>query len=95
MSTSPTRAVKASRVATVIIFLALIRCISEVFRLAYYAPGAFTYTLITPFLLGALICAVALLAMSVLSFYSIYKPITVIAILTVVSLMVLKYYYSL
>lgn len=44
---------KISIIATVIIFLALIRCVSEPFRLQYYATKALTFTDIKPFLIGS------------------------------------------
>ncbi len=40
---SSAKEVKISRLATIIIFLALIRCIAEVFRLQYYSEQDLFY----------------------------------------------------
>lgn len=86
--------VVVSRAATIVIFLALIRCISEVFRLNYYAADPPTFFVFRPFLIGALTAAIALLAMTILSFYGRYKAITVIAVCTVIVLLIEKYVYG-
>lgn len=79
-----------SIIAMVIIFLALIRCIAEPFRLQYYASKTLTFTDIKPFLIGALVTSLSLLAMTILSFFGKYKFITPTCILTIVALFVIK-----
>ena len=84
-----------SKAATVIVLLALIRCISEVFRLEYYSTTVLTFVVFKPFLIGALTTAIALFAMTILSFYGKYKIVIAIAILTVICLLLEKYIYVL
>ena len=84
---------KVSKIATVIIFLALIRCICEPFRLQYYATSNLTYADIKPFLLCSLVAASGLLTMTVLSYYGKHKIVTATCILTVVILLILKKIY--
>ena len=85
--------VAISRTATVIIFLALIRYISEPFMLDYYGTTVLTFAAIKPFLIGALIAAVALFSMTILSYITKYKLIFVISILTIILLLVVKKIY--
>lgn len=82
--------VALSRIATVIIFLALIRCNSEPFRLDYYGTTVLTFEAIKPFLIGALITAVALFSMTILSYFAKHKLIIAISILTTILLLVMK-----
>jgi len=81
---------KISLIAIVIIFLALIRCISEPFRLQYYSAKALTFVDIKPFLIGALVTSLALLIMTMLLFFGRYKIITATSLLTIVALLILK-----
>jgi hypothetical protein len=81
---------KVSKIATVIIFLALIRCICEPFRLQYYSTSNLTYADIKPFLLGALVAAVGLLTMTILSYFGKHKLIIATCIVTVIILLILK-----
>lgn len=64
-----------AKAATIILFMALIRCISEPFRLNYYAEAPIPFETATPFLIGALISAIALLIMTVLTYYHKHKMI--------------------
>jgi hypothetical protein len=77
----------------IVVFLALIRCIAEPFRLQYYSSTSLTYHTIKPFLIGALISSVACLILVILSFYSNYKLILVVSILTIAALFWVKYFY--
>jgi hypothetical protein len=79
-----------SRTATVIIFLALIRCISEPFRLQCYSTTVLTFTELKPFLIGALITAIALLLITIFSFFARDKFIIAVSILTIILLLVEK-----
>jgi len=81
---------KIGIIAIVIIFLALIRCVSEPFRLQYYSTKALTFVDIKPFLMGSLVTSLALLIMTLLSFAGRYKLIITICILTVVVLFIIK-----
>jgi hypothetical protein len=84
---------KVSKIATIIIFLALIRCICEPFRLQYYSNSNLTYSDIKPFLLGSLVAALGLLTMTVLSYFRKHKIIIATCILTVIVLLILKKIY--
>ncbi len=81
---------KISIIAIVIIFLALIRCVSEPFRLQYYSTKALTFVDIKPFLIGSLVTSLALLIMTILSFFRKYKIINATCILTIVILLIIK-----
>src|SRR5882762_8218186 len=81
---------KISIIAIVIIFLALIRCVSEPFRLQHYSAKALTFVDIKPFLIGSLVTSLALLIMTMLSFFYKYKIINATCILTLVVLLIIK-----
>lgn len=80
---------KFSKAATIIIFLALIRCISETFRL-YYITTNLGFNQFRPFLIGALICSVSLLIMTLLAYWQKHKLIIALAAITIVLLLVVK-----
>lgn len=84
---------KISKTATVIIFIALIRTISEPFRLQYYSSSDLTYDQIKPFLIGALVAAVGLFLVTLLSFYGKHKTIIAVCILTIISMLIVKRIY--
>jgi hypothetical protein len=84
---------KISIAAIIVIFLALIRCVTEPFRLQYYSAKALTFFDIKPFLMGALVTSLALLIMTVLSFFAKYKIIIATCILTIVLLLFIKRMY--
>ncbi len=84
---------KISIVAIVIISLALIRCVLEPFRLQYYSTAGLTFADIKPFLLGSLATGVALVVMTILSFFGRYKTIIATCLLTIVVLLVIKRIY--
>jgi hypothetical protein len=83
--------IKISRIAIIIIFLALIRCIVEIFRLEHYAGEELSYREIKPFIASALVGAIGLFLMVGLYFLARYKVIPMIAATIVVLLVVLKY----
>ena len=64
---------KTARVSTMVIFLALIRCLSEPFRLQHYSSSPLSLQNVAPFLVGALVAAIALLLMPILSYYGMQK----------------------
>jgi hypothetical protein len=84
---------KISLIAIVIIFLALIRCVSEPFRLQYYSTKTLTFEDIKPFLIGALVTSLALLLMTIIFLYGKYKIIIGTCILTIVVLLIIKSIY--
>jgi hypothetical protein len=84
---------KVSKIATAIIFLALIRCICEPFRLQYYSASTLTYADIKPFLLGSLVSALGLLTMTVLAYFGKHKIIMATCVLTVIGLLILRKIY--
>lgn len=81
---------KIAKIATIIIFLALIRCISEPFRLQHYSTTNLTFEEIKPVLIGALVASISLLTMTVLSFYRKHKIIIATCILTIIVLFIVK-----
>ncbi|MGB3076234.1 MAG: hypothetical protein WBB36_12970 [Chitinophagales bacterium] len=89
-----THEVKISRIAFVAIYLALIRTIGECFRLNYLIGTALTFEQLQPFLLGAMISAIACLAMTISSFFAMNKLIITIALITIVTLLIIKIYYA-
>ena len=84
---------KISKTATVVIFLALIRCVSEPFRLQYYSTTSLTLDEIKPFLIGALITSISLLTMTIFSFYGKHKIVIAICVLTIIILLIVKRIY--
>lgn len=84
---------KISKIATVIIFLALIRSISEPFRLQYYSKTLLTYDAIKPFLIGSLVAAIGLLAMTILFYFDKHKIILVTCMLTIILMLIVKKIY--
>lgn len=85
---------KASKIATVIIFMGLIRSISEPLRLHYYAQAPLAFHEIKPFLIGALVASGGLLAMTILSYYGRHKIMIVTCILTILIMIMVKILYG-
>ncbi|MEP7128035.1 MAG: hypothetical protein ABI729_04165 [Chitinophagales bacterium] len=86
--------VKISRIAIIAIYLALIRTIGECFRLHYIHGAALTFEQLQPFLVGAMISAIACLAMTISSFYKMNKLVITVALITIVALLTIKIYYA-
>jgi len=86
----PDRETKISRIAMIVIFLALIRLISECLRLEFVSQDTITFEVLKPYLLGALACSIACLAMSIFSFYSKFKVVICVAVFTIIILVILK-----
>ncbi|MBK9983016.1 MAG: hypothetical protein IPP15_11435 [Saprospiraceae bacterium] len=86
---------RISRVATIIILIALVRTISEPFRLQYYSSSTLGFGDVKPYLLGGLVISIGLLAMTVFSFYNKYKFITLLAILVIIGMLIIKFEYIL
>jgi len=85
---------KIAKAAIIIIFLALIRCISECFRLQHYSEIELNFTQLKPFLIASLISAITLLMMVIALFYHKNKLIIGLAILTISLLLIIKWEYS-
>lgn len=75
------------------IFLALIRCIAEPFRLQYYATLPLSFEDAKPYLIGALVAAVTLFINFFLFIAGKYHAVIVICILGVVTLLVVRQVY--
>lgn len=86
---------KAAKISLLIVFLALIRSIGEFFRLRYVHGTALTIEMVRPFMAAAMVCAVSLMFMNVLFFYSKFRWVTLLAFVAVGVLFFLKYYYQL
>lgn len=86
---------RISRLATIIIIIALARTISEPFRLQYYSSSTLSFEDIKPFLLGGLVISIGLFAMIVFSFYNKYKIVTILAILVIIGMLIIKFKYLL
>jgi len=82
-----------SKIAIGAIFLALIRCIAEPFRLQQFSKTPLIFYQVKPFLLGSLAAALGLFAMMVFFYSGRYKIINSICILTVAVLLVIKKIY--
>jgi hypothetical protein len=86
---------RIGRITLVILFLALIRTVSEPFRLQHYAETALSFEVLKPYLLAAVLVAVSLFAMVILSFYERHKTIFAGGVLTVAGMLVIKSVYML
>ncbi|MEP6647384.1 MAG: hypothetical protein ABJC12_09840 [Saprospiraceae bacterium] len=82
-----------SKISTIILFMALIRCISEPFRLQYYSDTILSFAEIKLFLYGALIAATGLLIITVLSYFRKNNFIIATSIITIAGLFLLKIIY--
>jgi hypothetical protein len=86
---------KISKIATVITFIALIRCIAEPMRLQSVSAKNLIYHEIAPYLIASLIAAICLFVITVLHYYGKYKVIIAISVLNIVLLLVVKQVYLL
>jgi hypothetical protein len=87
--------IKIARVCVVVIFFALIRSLSEIFRLQYYLPVGFNYEQVEPFIIGGLVISTALLIMIIFYFYSKYKIVIMVSVLTIIAMLAIKKLYLL
>lgn len=81
----------AARIMTVAVFLALIRTIAEIYRLHAVSDPPWNYQTIAPYLLAALITAIALLLMTILNWTEKHVLIILLAALTIAALFVIKF----
>lgn len=88
--------VKSAKLAIVVIILALIRCILEVFRLHYLLEHVekdkLIFNVIQPFLIGALSCSISILVMTLFYFNSKFKFVIAFSIFTVLFLLYIKFF---
>jgi hypothetical protein len=87
--------IKIARVCVVVIFLALIRSLSEIFRLQYYSPVSLSYEQVKPFIIGGLVISTGLFIMIIFYFYSKYKIVIMVSVLTIIAMLVIKKLYLL
>lgn len=84
--------IKGARFFMIIVFLALIRCLAEPFRLEYINSKDLSFTEIRIFLIGGLTAALSLLLMTFFSFYGKHKAILITGIITILILLIEKFY---
>jgi hypothetical protein len=82
-----------AKAAIIILLLALIRCIGEFFRLQYLHKNELTIAMGHPFVIGAMVCAVSCLLMNLLFFYSRFRWVIALAVVTIIILFFLKFSY--
>lgn len=84
-----------SRISRIILFLALIRCIAEPFRLDYYANHHLTFEEVKPYLLGAVVAMTGLLFSTIASYFSKFKLVPLIVVFAMGFLICIKSVYKL
>jgi len=87
--------VLVSRIATIILFLALIRCIAEPFRLDYYADHHLTFEEVKPYILGAIVALIGVILGTIATYFSKYKLVPLITILALSCLIYIKIIFKL
>lgn len=85
---------KLSKGAMLIVFLALIRCLFEPFRL-HHLGHIEDFDTIKPFLLAALVSGILVLVMIIAFFYQKYKIVSVLAVICILILIIIKVVYHL
>lgn len=78
-----------------VIFLALIRTITEPIRLQYYSTTLLTYTDVKPYLFGALAASLGLLLMGLAFMTRRYKAVIAVCMVTIVAMVIIKVMYLL
>lgn len=81
---------KLSKIATIIIFIALLRSLYEPFRLQTISENSIGYAEEKPFLLASLLCAFGLLSMTILSYYRKYNIMIIISVLCIIGMLIIK-----
>jgi hypothetical protein len=80
-----------AKIAILLQFAALIRCLAEYFRLKQTLGTAFTLVRYEPFVIGALVAAVGALIAVLFYFAEKYALTAVIAAITIASLLTLRF----
>jgi hypothetical protein len=81
---------RLAQIAIIILFLALVRSMSEYFRLKYVHGSGLEPAMFEPFLKGAIFTAVCTLLAVILYFFNRMTAVTVIAALTIICLLIYK-----
>lgn len=81
---------KIANISIIIIFLGLIRCISEFYRLEYTLQNKISIAIVKPFITGALVSAIGAFSMVILYFLSKYRFVLVLGIITIVLMLIVK-----
>ncbi len=84
--------IKLARIGILVVFLALIRTLSEPFRLHHFSPLPLNFNTLHPYITGALVASIGLFVMVLLSFFSKHTAVLIIAVLTILALFVIKIY---
>jgi hypothetical protein len=79
-----------ARLGITIQFLALVRCLAEVYRLRWLRGDGLTLAEVQPFITGALVAAVLCWVAVTLFFFARYRASIAAAVLTVAALIALK-----
>ena len=79
-----------AKVGITIQFLAMVRCLGEVYRLRWLRGGALRFEDVQPFIAGALVAAVLCWAAVTLFFFARHRASIAVAALTVAALVALK-----
>jgi hypothetical protein len=80
-------------IAVTVVFLALIRTLTECFRLEYVLHRDIPLSQLKPFLIGTLVAAVGALVMTFLLFGQRYKWMVAVALLVIAGLVSIKIIY--
>jgi hypothetical protein len=80
-----------SRIAIIVIFLALIRCIVEPLRLEFNARAPLSFDQVKPFIVGSLWAAVGVLVMFLFYLFPLHKMIIVTCVLEIIILLIIKW----
>ncbi|MEO6304330.1 MAG: hypothetical protein ABIP51_14285 [Bacteroidia bacterium] len=83
------------RISIIVIFLGLVRCISEFYRLEYTLQDKLSIAIIKPFITGALIAAIGAFLMVILYFFSKCKFVLIIGIIIIICMLLVKKIYML
>jgi hypothetical protein len=83
-----------AKISVVVLFLALIRCISEPFRLEYSLGLSLPFEQAKPYLLGGIVAAVSLLVMSFFQWAGWHKAVLIIFAISIAGLLWIKFSYG-
>jgi hypothetical protein len=81
-----------ARLFIIIIFLALIRTITEFFRLDVELKTDLTVSLLRPYMAGALLCSISAMVMVILNFFHKFILVSIVGVLTIAGLLYLKFF---
>ncbi|HEX5002535.1 MAG TPA: hypothetical protein VFW78_08555 [Bacteroidia bacterium] len=84
---------KMARVATIILLIALVRTLSEPFRLQYYSGQKLDFEMMKPFLMAGLLIAGGLIAMQLAGYFKKHLLMSLIAVLVIAGMVAIKVVY--